>query len=229
MSYFDGRLEARPSLDLAAHPSEPGLHPLGLDPGRDGLLFLPEGHVAGPRPLMLSLHGAGGSAASALSGLQALAGELGFIVLAPDSRGPTWDVLIDGFGPDVEFIDRALRRTFDNHEVDPRKIAVEGFSDGASYALSLGITNGDLFDSIVALSPGFAAAGGAHGSPKVWVSHGTDDPVLSIDATSRRLAPALERSGFHLRYTEFKGGHSAPGWLTSAAIKWWLGDGEQAE
>ncbi len=31
----------------------------------------------------------------------------------------------------------------------------QGFSDGASYALSLGVPNGDLFTHIVAFSPGF--------------------------------------------------------------------------
>jgi len=32
-----------------------------------------------------------------------------------------------------------------------------GFSDGASYALSVGITNGDLFTHVIAFSPGFVA------------------------------------------------------------------------
>jgi phospholipase/carboxylesterase len=50
-----------------------------------------------------------------------------------------------GYGPDVEFIDRALDWAFDRLTLDIRKLAITGFSDGASYALSLGITNGDLF------------------------------------------------------------------------------------
>jgi phospholipase/carboxylesterase len=37
-----------------------------------------------------------------------LADEAGVILLAPESRGRTWDVLVGGYGPDVEFIGRAL-------------------------------------------------------------------------------------------------------------------------
>ncbi|MGZ4788523.1 MAG: hypothetical protein ACXVZX_08375 [Terriglobales bacterium] len=39
--------------------------------------------------------------------------------------------------------------------MDPARIAIGGFSDGASYALTIGITNGRLFTHIVAFSPGF--------------------------------------------------------------------------
>jgi predicted esterase len=35
-------------------------------------------------------------------------------------------------------------------------LAVSGFSDGASYALSIGPANGDLFTHVMAFSPGFA-------------------------------------------------------------------------
>lgn len=225
----EGRLHARPSKGVPAGVTTRGLHPLGLGVDRDGLVYVPSCKEAlrAPLPLVLSLHGAGGSAASAVGRLQQLADDAGFLVLAPDSRGPTWDVLQGGFGPDARFIDEALGHVFQNYAVDPGRVAIEGFSDGASYALSLGITNGDLFGAIIALSPGSAAAGGSQGSPKVWISHGTEDRVLSIDATSRRLATALERSGFHLRYTEFKGGHTAPEWLTAAAIKWWLASEEE--
>jgi predicted esterase len=45
------------------------------------------------------------------------------------------------YGPDVEFIDRALEQTFDRLAVDTKKLAVEGFSDGASYALSIGLSS----------------------------------------------------------------------------------------
>jgi phospholipase/carboxylesterase len=189
---------------------------------RDGLLYVPEG-IEGDVPLVVALHGAGGSASSGIDGLRSVADRRGFIVLAPDSRGSTWDAIRGSFGPDSTFIDRALTHVLGRYPIDDKKIAIEGFSDGASYALSLGITNGDLFTTIVALSPGSAAAAASRGRPRVWISHGTGDPVLPIEGTSRKLAPALNRSGFHLRYTEFEGGHEAPEWLTTAAIEWWLG------
>src|SRR5260221_14276362 len=111
------------------------------------------------------LHGAGGSGEGVLRRVATAVDEAGIAVLAPDSRDSTWDAIRDGFGPDVAFIDRALARVFDTVSVDPARIAVGGFSDGASYALSLGLVNGDLFRRVVAFSPGFIVAGPPQGRP----------------------------------------------------------------
>jgi predicted esterase len=59
------------------------------------------------------------------------------------------------YGPDVDFINRSLQYVFDRYTVDPARLGIAGFSDGASYALSLGLPNGDLFSHIIAFSPGF--------------------------------------------------------------------------
>jgi phospholipase/carboxylesterase len=64
-----------------------------------------------------------------------------------------------------------------------------GFSDGASYALSLGLTNGDLFRHVIAFSPGFMAPAARRGEPPVFVSHITRDGVLPIGVTSHRIVP----------------------------------------
>jgi phospholipase/carboxylesterase len=127
-------------------------------------------------------------------------------------------VILGGYGPDVVFIDRALTQIFDTYAVEPRRIAVGGFSDGASYALSLGLINGALFSDILAFSPGFAAPTRAEDTPRVFISHGVDDRVLPIDACSRRLAPALKREGYDVAYREFEGGHVVPPEMVTAAI-----------
>ena len=69
----------------------------------------------------------------------------GVAVLAADSRGTTWDAIRGGFGDDVAFLNRALEHVFGRLAVDPARVALGGFSDGASYAISLGLANGDLF------------------------------------------------------------------------------------
>jgi hypothetical protein len=71
------------------------------------------------------------------------------------------------------------------------------FSDGASYALTLGLTNGDLLDSVLAFSPGFAAPMVTHGAPRVSISHSDDDRVLPID----RCCTAPARTSAHDRRT----------------------------
>ena len=123
-------------------------------------------------------------------------------------------------GPDATLIGRALEHTFSRYAVDPARLAIGGFSDGASYARSSGITNGDLFTHMVAFSPGFVAPAGHTGSPRVFVSHGTRDDVLPIDRCSRRIIPELERGGYDVLYREFDGGHTILPEIASEAIGW---------
>ena len=120
----------------------------------------------------------------------------------------------------MEFIDRALARVFRSCAIDPARIAVEGFSDGASYALALGLANGDLFRRIVAFSPGFLVLSDAAGKPGVFVSHGTRDDVLDIDRSSRVIVPRLRRAGYEVQYKEFDGGHRVPPEIAMEAADW---------
>jgi predicted esterase len=178
--------------------------------------------LIGPAPLVLSLHGAGGNANQGLRLLQQHADRNGFILLAVESRRSTWDMLLGGYGPDVEFINRALARTFSRYAVDSSRVAIAGFSDGASYALSLGITNGDLFKRVIAFSPGFMAPAEQRGKPSIFISHGKSDKVLPIDKCSRRIVPQLQRAGYAVRYREFDGPHTLPKDVSQEAATWWL-------
>ncbi len=166
-----GRLYSRPTP-----PTEfgsVGLHRLKLDSKRDELLYVPRSYrLDHPASLLLMLHGAGGNAEGGLRIIQKLADEFTIVVLAIDSRGQTWDVIASRYGPDITFIDRALAQTFSHYAINPSKLAIEGFSDGASYALSVGITNGDLFTHILAFSPGFMAPTDHVDQPRIFVSHG---------------------------------------------------------
>jgi poly(3-hydroxybutyrate) depolymerase len=72
----------------------------------------------------------------------------GIIVLAPDSCGTTWDRLQGAngvFGPDIAFIGAAMTETFALYNVDPARLAIQGFSDGATYALALGASSCQRF------------------------------------------------------------------------------------
>lgn len=221
-----GRLLARPG-DPAPRPeggvAPCGVQPLGLGEGRDGLLYVPASYrPARPAPFALMLHGAGGVATHGLNPLMHLAEEAGLILLAPESRRQTWDVILGGYGPDVAFLDRALGRVFARYAVDPARLAVGGFSDGASYALSLGLTNGGLFTHVLAFSPGFMAPGEQEDAPRVYISHGVRDAVLPIDACSRRIVPRLRRAGYAVEYREFDGPHTVPPETARGAADWFL-------
>lgn len=216
------------SAALTARPGAPGegraagVERLGMGEGRDGVLFVPERAKGRPHPLIVLLHGAGGDWADIFSLLEARAEEMGCALLVPDSRDSTWDVIASEFGPDVRFLDRVLEHTFAVCAVDPERVAIAGFSDGGSYALTMGLANGDLFRHIMAFSPGFQAAPAMKGVPRVFVSHGVGDRVLPIDRCSRRIVPQLERAGYLVLYREFDGGHTVPEPIVNEAMLWFL-------
>jgi phospholipase/carboxylesterase len=166
------------------------------------------------------LHGAGGKAEHGLSLLRYMADTTGLVLLAVDSRGPTWDMLLGEYGPDVLFINEALEFAFARCAVDPSRLAIGGFSDGASYALSLGLGNGELFTHVIAFSPGFVSPPRREGAPRIYVSHGTRDTVLPIEPCSRRIVPQLERAGYDVRYREFDGPHTIPPEISQEALDW---------
>lgn len=89
--------------------------------------------------------------------------------------------------------------------VDPRHIALGGFSAGATFALSLGPSNGDLFGWIFAFSPTAIEVTGRVGHPRFLVAHGTADAVVPIGLTSRAIVPALRAAGDWVVYREFLG------------------------
>lgn len=212
----DGRLTADPRTSGTGEGVSPGLQP--LDPGKptDGLIYIPTSYSANePAPFAMTLHGAGGEAEKAIRLLLPFADEAGIVLLSPKARERTWDVILGGLGPDVKFIDTALKSAFAKLNLDRRRMAVQGFSDGASYALSLGLTNGDLFTHVLALSPGFIAGGERRGKPEVFIAHGTRDQVLPIDRTSRRIVPGLEDDGYSVEYVEFPGATNADQGLRS--------------
>jgi phospholipase/carboxylesterase len=198
-----------------------GLRALGLGGTRDGRLYVPASYdPAHPTPLIILLHGATQSSAMWFGSFGQRAEALHTIVLAPDSRARTWDFVLEGFGPDVAFINHALAVVCARYNVDRRRIALAGFSDGASYALTLGLANGDVTPNVVAFSPGFILSTPHRGTPAFFVSHGTADQILEIDDASRRLVPALRRAGYGVEYHEFDGRHTVPPAIADTAMQW---------
>jgi predicted esterase len=212
-----GELAARPGTPVSTE-TRTGMRQLGAGE-KAALLYVPKGYVPkNAMPLIVMLHGAGGSGRHAIDLVTAAADKLGFIILAPSSRAASWDVISSRrYGADVVSIDAALKQVFANYAVDPERLAVGGFSDGASYALSLGIANGGLFSHIIAFSPGFMAPTRAQGQPRIFISHGVQDQVLPIQMCSRKIVPRLKAAGYAVDYREFQGGHSVPPQLARAA------------
>src|SRR5262249_37059824 len=160
-----GALDSRP-----AEPSRPLLSPglqwLELDGGPPPAVLVPPGLPSGPVPVMVLLHGASSNPHHVLRVVQDPAEERHFRRVAPKSVGITWDVIHGEFGPDVAALDHILAAVFE--QVDTGPLAIAGFSDGASYALTLGLANGALFRRILAFSPGFFVPARRQGWPGIF-------------------------------------------------------------
>ena len=205
----DGRLSARPRSGVKT--SATGEIKLGLDGKRDAILQIPKNAGQSPLPLFVMLHGATQSAGDMFWYLGSAHEEAGVAVLAPNSRDTTWDAIGgNGYGIDVEYLNRALERVFETTAIDPARVSIGGFSDGATYALSLGLLNGDFFHNIVAFSPGFVISGELNGQPRIYISHGAHDHILPIDRCGRRIANGLKSYGYDVTFREFDGDHEIP-------------------
>jgi len=219
-----GRLTAKPNGKPIGNNTPTGIQTLKLGSEKESLLYVPKSYnVNTPAALAVMLHGSGGIAAHGLSYLHQFADELNIIILAPASQDYTWDIIAgDSFDKDVIFLDGALQFAFDNYAIDKEHITIGGFSDGASYALCIGLTNGDLFKYIIAFSPGFFYTIVYNGSPAVFISHGVHDRILPINSCSRRIVPQLNKRGLQVLYQEFDGEHEIPFNIKQESIQWFL-------
>lgn len=212
------RLVARPGTGVTGTLAS---GPLGLATGdRDGVVQMPATRRAAAAPLLLWLHGAGQSGAGSLRRIGPAADAAGVVVVAPDSRGTSWDAIRGDFGDDIAFLNRVLTHVFARVPVDPARITIGGFSDGATYALSVGLANGDLFPQVMGCSPGFIVQAPAQGRPRVFISHGRSDNILPIDRCSRVIVPRLQSMRYDVTYREFDGRHELPPGIATEAMTW---------
>ena len=197
----------------------------------EGVRYVPEGAAAGAAPLLVVLHGAGENAGDARSLLDAR-GEHGglapallaadrapaalaetFVVAAPYSAGEP-SFYGDSRGGLVAWVDRVIAAT---PAVDPRRVFLFGFSDGATVAVEL-LTTRRYAGGVVA-AYGFTgdlprrALDSLAGTP-LWVVHAADDEVFDV-GNSDRLVAALRRrgGGADIRFSRPKtlGGHAQTG------------------
>lgn len=214
-----GRLKAR--FKKLTQATSAGDFVLADDNGRKAILHVPPTYdPKKPGAFLLALHGASGNGESMLRGQRGPADAQNVIVLSPSSRDGTWDAIRGRFSHDTAKIDQLLAQVFDRCAIDPARVAIGGFSDGASYALSLGLINGDVFTHIIAHSPGFVVPGTLVGKPKVFVSHGYKDPILPFERCGARIVAELKRAGYAPRFDEFDGGHTATPEMRTNALAW---------
>jgi dienelactone hydrolase len=153
-------------------------------------LFVPEQAKAGkPLPLVVALHGAGGSENLFFdaygSGLIArLAAERGWMVVAPRAGG-----LFDGPPPVPAIVDELAKL----YPVDPKRVYIVGHSMGAMQAITLAQQSPGRFAAVAALgSGGTVTRGETFKDLPVYIGCGREDFLLS---GAKALAEALAKAG----------------------------------
>lgn len=217
----------------AAPPSAPETRNGVITLAGGAYAYLPAG-PAKPRPLLVVLHGAGGEPANVLEAFRAHADTSGIVLLIPRSIKGTWDMVEDlksrlgaemnvqpRYGKDLEALDGALADLFGKVAIDTHKIGIAGFSDGASYALSVGTANPQLFTTVMALSPGHSFTKKYDKSQRIFISHGEQDQVLPF-TNGRAIASRLRSRGMTVQFEAFQGRHEVPAAIREKAIAYFL-------
>jgi phospholipase/carboxylesterase len=214
-----GRLDARPGG--AGVACEPGTHRLRAGAPRKTWMRVTPGAVRGAKALLVVLHGAGQAAVDGLRAFRGGWNARGVVMIAPAARDRTWSAL---YGPDKDLatVNAALVEGFRRCRIDPRRVGIGGFSDGATYALSLGLANGRLFRSVIALSPGGIVGERREGKPRIFVAHGRRDPILPFTGTRDRLVPGLRSAGYRVTFLSFADGHRPLEPESRIAVRWFL-------
>jgi predicted esterase len=201
----------------------------------NAVAYVPSKVHGGPVPLLVLLHGAGGRASNFIGQFIPEAEKRGILLLAVGSRGPTWD-LIDALGKseasgrepgeaeaesavDLPRINAALERVRRCAPGNAAHTALAGFSDGASYALSVAAGRSDLFGTVIAFSPGIAVIS-YEPSPKqrIFIAHGRRDQILPFAERANTLVPGLRGAGFDITFRPFDGDHSVPAAIEAEAL-----------
>lgn len=198
--------------EASADPLPAGLHSLdikiGVDGERDTMLYVPEGlETDKPVKLLVMFHGAGGSAAKVFPDFQAHADKHKFLLMLPQSTYQTWDLTVGGNGPDLEKLNRSLYDVNTHFNIDPSHFGFCGFSDGASYSLSIGLSNAHILSHIIALSGGYMNLYVPRGKAPVFIAHSPEDEQLPMNTSGFFHYKELKQNGYDVIFHEFHGRH----------------------
>ncbi|MDG2533580.1 PHB depolymerase family esterase [Sphingomonas sp. HITSZ_GF] len=195
--------------------------PVG-DTGRMAMLHLPTGFSrARPAPLVLLLHGSGGTGAQMLaaSKLAATADAHGLLVLAPDAgiagkQGFMWNIpgvpTVTGKIPtaedadDVAFLETAIDWLAANRCVDRTRVYATGLSGGGRMTSWLGCVAADRFAAIAPVV-GLRAGNPLAGEPRVpdpaTCNPSKPMPVIAFAGDADRTNPIQGGGAGYWQYT----------------------------
>jgi predicted peptidase len=147
---------------------------------------VPRGYHGAPVPLILALHFGGDPRDAGLSMLQILIqpalGDLGAVIVAPDSLGGGWSTAANEQGVNALLV--AVEKSY---AIDRKKVLVTGFSMGGRGTWDWADKYPDRFSAAIPIS-GTPTPSSATWRLPVFAVHSRDDRVQPIGPTERRIA-----------------------------------------
>ena len=224
-------------LDLVHREPEPreeasptGFVTVERGPSRAVLLTPEEIDPARRYPLVTVLHGAGRQDELLVRACRGEPERRQALFFVPRSVRPTWDLIAGGERPDLDFLQWAYDLIYRRYPVDPARQALLGYSDGASYALSVGLSNPRVFRAVMGWAAGFAAIDDTNLEPEdpkppVLLEYGTHDELFPFDRIALPMRAELERLGYRVEFRVDEGGRHWPsGSFQSEALDWFFSE-----
>ena len=165
-------------------------------------VFVPSHSRPGPRPLLVVLHPLNSSSVrfERTAGLDSGADAHDVVLVYPDGLGHSWDAgtccgyAVRHHVADVDFILRVVRDVQRRLTIDPHRIAVTGFSNGALMSYRLVCERADVFDAAVAVAGDVVAPQCRPVRPVALLHvHGVRDPLIPL---AGNVSSDLDPSGF---------------------------------
>lgn len=146
----------------------------------------------------------------------------------PRSVEPTWDLIVDSDPVDLEFLEYAWDLIYRRYPIDPDRQALIGYSDGASYALSLALSNPGTFAAVMAWAAGFvvldrSAVDHPGHKARIYLEYGTHDPLFPFEQIAVPMRDNLRRAGYDVTFSVDEGGRHMPsGSFQTEALDWFF-------
>jgi len=184
-------------------------------------------------PLITVLHGAGRQDELLVKACRHEPNRRDAFFFVPRSIEQTWDLIAGSEPHDLRFLEYAYDLIYRRYPIDPGAQCMIGYSDGASYGLSLGLTNGPMFDALMVWAAGFVVVDRNHydpaaAKPRLYLEYGTHDQLFDFEQVALPMKENLEKAGYDLTFSIDEGGRHMPsGDFQREALDWYF-DGPPA-
>ncbi len=185
------------------------------------LLIPPHYDAETEYPLIISLHGAGEKGDRMMRYWKEAAAKRGMILLCPNSRVYGWDQ--ESVMDILHEIDAVIRE----YSVDQDKALLSGISAGGTITYALGLTGKGMFPYLNPMSTALREEYLAHvddsEKPKLYITHGARDEMISPEQGGEKAAKQLSERGFDVTFVlRLDDGHEVPEGEQERILEWFV-------